>query len=141
MGERMTQKQSEWDDLLIECFYKHPDVPMYRLTLYNNFGEKLKRIPRQYMECLTVTRYVSGHLPRLAAVLWRSKYEDKARIVKALANSPMDTAHKSVDVAKCKQEKVDEDGRRAVLASQTLGWQARRDWRQATSRSAWTTCK
>jgi len=107
----MTQK--EWDKLLIECFYIHPDATLYRIVgsgieYPDERVADLKRCAKnKYQYNMSVSVFICQHLPRLAEILWRRTKNDIDVISKVLSKSNLDTTDLScVEKGKLKNRRT-----------------------------------
>lgn len=84
--------QSEWDDLLVTCFYERKEILMYRLCVDLKTVENIKRAPKYPHHInLKVTRFICAHLPQLANVLWKTPAIHKHKIIQVLSRSRINT--------------------------------------------------
>ena len=92
--ELITQK--EWDSLLVDCFYNHPDAPMYRLTESRDLAElsHLLRIPEAWHLNMVVTRFICAQIPKLGVLLWKHDAKRAPDIITALGKSKINTNKK-----------------------------------------------
>lgn len=128
--------QSEWDRMLIEAFYKSPDVPMSHC---NANWTGLLRTPREFgMQNMSVMRFVCACLPKLANVLWDRNVQDIDKVVDVLKASKLDAS-----LVYTKRDRADQYMRRA---SNRRSQRSQREivvskaYRQASDGTAWNVC-
>ncbi|MDH5572347.1 MAG: hypothetical protein OEY89_11315 [Gammaproteobacteria bacterium] len=85
--------QEEWDAKLLQCFYHHKDVPMWRLTECVDLDDMkpLLRVPRQAHLSMTVTAFISRYIPKLGKILWELDESKTSNVLAALKSSRLDT--------------------------------------------------
>ncbi len=83
--------QEQWDKILVECFYKHKEAPMWRLVDGDlDKYSHLLRVPDLYHLNMNVTEYVCSILPKLGKILWDTDESKMPNIIKALGKSKLD---------------------------------------------------
>lgn len=131
--------QSEWDHLLVTCFYEHMDVPI-SMIYCGEFDSSVKRTPREaHHMYMTVARFVSEYLPKLSKVLWDTPAKHKDKIIRALSKSSMDTS-KNV-TSKSKQEIYMRAKIRRDQAAATIGGHASSIHADKSNGHHWKICK
>lgn len=106
--------QKQWDDELVKSFFVRPDVSMFHLD-YSFQGTNgvfprhagILRVPKErWQSKMTVARFVTACLPKLAKVLWNHTIKDAEKIIKALETSKIDTTNDSKEIANTKRERT-----------------------------------
>lgn len=85
--------QIEWDTLLVTTFITSKAAPVWRLWDMDDHENinGLKRVPKLFHSKYDVCRFVAGHLPKLAKVLWVAQAHHVPKIVELLQKSNIDT--------------------------------------------------
>lgn len=132
--------QAEWDRLLVTSFFERMDYPMWRLVWDLNDLQGLKRVPKLQHRSMTVARFVSGHIPTLARVLWNSNKSKIDEIVNALTRSRIDTQDRDHSHSARQQSKE-----RSLQKKQILGYalarEAHKEHTRKMNNAHWNTCK